>query len=233
MTDEGSFRKDLAFCYKLIAHYGWEQISFGHNSARISDEEYLTHNREVPFNLVTPENLLKVNLSGKVLESSKERAMPAGFGINGAVHRARPDVGCVIHLHSDEAITVSLQKNGLRPLTQASLLVGKVDYVDFHGTSFGEKDRTELSLKIESANILLIRGHGLVVIGTHIAQAFLRTYFLIQACRIQLASQATGEALQPLSQDSIDDTYRNNPLDKAEFCNFHWDSIILSIFGLR
>ena len=121
---EWQMRVDLAACYRLIAMYGWDDLVFTHISARVPDteDEFLINPYGLFFEEITASNLVKVNQAGEKVAPSKYDINPAGFTIHSAVHNAREDAHCVLHLHTSDGVAVSAQTEGLLPLSQQSLL---------------------------------------------------------------------------------------------------------------
>src|SRR6266699_3381780 len=112
---EWQARVDLAAAYRLVAHYGWDDLIFTHLSARVPGPEhhFLINPYGMMFEEITASSLVKVNLEGQVVMPSPYFINPAGFTIHRAVHAARQDAHCVIHLHTDHGIAVSIQTDGL------------------------------------------------------------------------------------------------------------------------
>ena len=114
---EWQTRVDLAACYRLVAHYGWTDLIFTHLSARVPDsvgsaegEAFLINPLGFLFNEINASSLVKVDLDGKILSETDYQINPAGFTIHSAVHGARPNVGCVMHLHTDDGVAVSSRR---------------------------------------------------------------------------------------------------------------------------
>src|SRR5689334_12593157 len=122
-ADEWQARVDLAAAYRLVALYGWDDLVFTHISARVpgSEHHFLLNPYGMMFEEVTASSLVKVDLEGKIVMPSPYIINPAGFTIHSAVHAARSDALCVIHLHTESGIAVSAQKNGLLPISQQAL----------------------------------------------------------------------------------------------------------------
>src|SRR5215210_8415406 len=121
MTDaEWTQRVNLAACYRLIAHYGWDDLVDTHISARVPgpDHHFLINPYGLMFEEITASSLVKVDLHGNQLSESEYSINPAGFTIHSAIHEAREDAGCVLHLHTMAGIAVSAQKQGLLPISQ-------------------------------------------------------------------------------------------------------------------
>src|ERR1700704_2227122 len=110
MTDaEWKRRVDLAACYRLIAHYGWDDLVDTHISARVPGPEhhFLINPYGLMFEEITASSLVKVDLDGNQLTRSEYSINPAGFTIHSAIHEAREDAGCVLHLHTPDGTAVA------------------------------------------------------------------------------------------------------------------------------
>ncbi|HEX6635539.1 MAG TPA: class II aldolase/adducin family protein, partial [Usitatibacter sp.] len=122
-AEEWAVRTDLAAAYRAVAMYGWDDLVFTHLSARVPGpgHHFLINPYGMMFDEITASSLVKVDLEGRKVTDSPFDINPAGFTIHGAVHEARPDAKCVMHLHTVEGVAVSCQKAGLLPISQQSL----------------------------------------------------------------------------------------------------------------
>lgn len=196
--EERSLRVDLAACYRLIAMYGWDDLVFTHISARIpgSDDHFLINAYGMMFEEITASSLIRVDADGNKVSESEYPVNPAGFVIHSAVHAARPDVACVLHTHTKAGVAVSAQKDGLLPLSQTSLFpYVSLGYHDYEGVALNDDEKPRLVADLGANNALILRNHGLLTVGTTIADAFLMMYVLETACQIQLLAQSTGNEL--------------------------------------
>src|SRR4051812_15621589 len=103
MSDaEWQMRVDLAACYRLIAHYGMDDMFATHISARVpgAEEHFLLNPYGVLFEQITASELVKVDLDGNIVQDTEYNINPAGFVIHSAVHAARHDAKCVLHTHT-------------------------------------------------------------------------------------------------------------------------------------
>ena len=138
---EWQARVDLAAAYRLVAHHGWDDLIFTHISARVAGPEhhFLLNPYGMMFDEVSASNLVKVDLEGKVVMETPHFINPAGFTIHSAVHAARRDAMCVVHLHTDYGIAVSAQKNGLLPISQQAMFaLSSLAYHDYEGLALNE-----------------------------------------------------------------------------------------------
>jgi ribulose-5-phosphate 4-epimerase/fuculose-1-phosphate aldolase len=195
-AEEWKLRVDLAACYRLVAMYGWSDLVFTHISARIPGPEhhFLINPYGLMFDEITASSLVKVDQQCNKLIESPYPVNPAGFVIHSAVHEAREDAGCVLHTHTRAGVAVSAQKAGILPLSQQSTFVlASLAYHEYEGVAFRPEEKPRLQADLGAANFLVLRNHGLLVVGKTIADAFLSMYTLEATCQIQLGAQAGGE----------------------------------------
>jgi ribulose-5-phosphate 4-epimerase/fuculose-1-phosphate aldolase len=110
--------------------------------------------------------------------------------IHSAIHGARRDVACVLHTHTNAGMAVSSLKCGLLPLTQTALRWSKVAYHDFEGVAVELDERERLVRDLGDCEVMILRNHGLLSVGSSIGQAFNSIYRLERACQTQLLAQA-------------------------------------------
>lgn len=201
---EWQTRIDLAACYRLVALYGWDDLIFTHISARVpasegdGGHEYFLINRYgLMFEEMTASSLVKVDIHGNVVDDKPTAINPAGFTIHSAVHEAREDAGCVIHLHTPAGVAVSAQEGGLLPISQTSLFpYVQLAYHDYEGVALNPDEKQRLVADLGRSNAMLLRNHGTLAVGRTIADAFLGIYVLERACATQVLAQSGGAALR-------------------------------------
>ena len=197
-SQEWQVRVDLAAAYRLVADYGWDDLVFTHISARVPgpDHHFLINPYGMMFEEITASSLVKVDLEGRIVLESDYQINPAGFTIHSAVHAAREDALCVMHLHTDNGIAISAQKDGLLPISQQALFVlASLAYHDYEGLALNEEEKPRLVADLGSKTFLILRNHGLLTVGHTVADAFLSMFLLERACRIQLLAQSGGVEL--------------------------------------
>jgi ribulose-5-phosphate 4-epimerase/fuculose-1-phosphate aldolase len=193
---EWQARVDLAATYRLIAHYGWDDVIYNHSSMRVPDEErhFLIKRHELLYTEVTPSNLVKVSMDADLDESAGVNR--PGFTLHGGVLSGRPDVNCAVHVHTETGMAIGGVRHGLRMVSQAAIrFYNRIGYHDYEGITedFGERARINKALGNNRA--LIMRNHGLLTVGKTMREAFVLMKALIEAARIQLAMEATGGAL--------------------------------------
>jgi len=200
-------RVNLAACYRLVAQFGWTDLIFTHISARVPGPEhhFLINPYGMLFDEITASSLVKVGLDGRKVMDSPYDINPAGFTIHSAIHAARDDANCVLHVHSVNGIAVSAQRDGLLPLSQHSIYVlPSLAYHDYEGIALNADEKPRLVHDLGDCRFLMLRNHGLLTIGSSVAEAFVGMYFFEAACMIQVRAQAGGVPLTRIEPEIVD-----------------------------
>ncbi len=200
-------RVDLAACYRLVAMFGWDDLIFTHISARVPGPEhhFLINPYGMMFCEITASSLVKVDLQGRKVLDGPQDINPAGFTIHSAVHAAREDANCVLHLHSVNGIAVSAQEEGMLPLSQHSIFVlSSLAYHDYEGVALDDDEKPRLVRDLDDRRFLMLRNHGLLTVGRSVAEAFVAMYFFETACMIQVRAMAGGQRLRRIDASIID-----------------------------
>ena len=206
-AEEWQARVDLAAAYRLVAHFGWDDLVFTHISARVPGPEhhFLINPYGLMFDEITASSMVKVDLAGQIVMESPYQINPAGFTIHSAIHAARSDALCVMHLHTVEGVAVSAQKNGLLPISQHSLFpLASIGYHDYEGLALNEDEKPRLVVDLGDKTCLMLRNHGLLTVGHSTADAFLAMYNLQRSCEIQILAQAGGSELVSIRKPILD-----------------------------
>ncbi|KAM9858407.1 beta-adducin isoform 2-T3 [Aulostomus maculatus] len=212
---ERLMRCKLASVHRLFDLYGWAQISSTCLTLRVSKEQehFLVLPGGLAYSEVTGSSLVKVNILGEVVEkgSTNLGVDTERFSLHSAIYSARPDVRCLLHLHTPATAAVSSMKCGLLPLSHEALLVGDLAYYDYNGVMEEEEDRVELQKSLgPTCKVLVLRNHGIVALGESVEEAFYTIYHIQAACQIQVSALccAGGEQNLILLDRS---THRPNP----------------------
>ncbi|MFI4987225.1 MAG: class II aldolase/adducin family protein [Alphaproteobacteria bacterium] len=197
-AEEWRVRVELAACYRLVAHFGWDDLVYTHISARVPAAKgaFLLNPYGLMFREITASSLVKLDVDGNVLIPTDHGINLAGFTIHSAVQMARPDVGCVIHLHTRDGAAVSAQKEGLLPLTQTAMTArASLAYHDYEGIALDLGERERLVRDLGDKSLMMLRNHGTLACGATVADAFVRMHTLERACEMQVAALAGGREL--------------------------------------
>lgn len=196
---EHAMRVDLAACYRLAAHFRLTDLIYTHISARVPgpDPHFLINAYGLLFDEISAGNLVKVTIDGDIVDDPTGLGInPAGYTIHSAVHRARHDVGCVMHTHTTAGLAVAAQSHGLLPLTQHAMrFSGCLAYHDYEGVALDVDEQERLVHDLGANNAMVLRNHGLLVCGPTVHDAFDLMIHLERACQAQVAALAGGQAL--------------------------------------
>ena len=196
--EEWQARVDLAAAYRLVHHFHWDDLIFTHISARVPGPEhhFLINPFGLMFDEITASSLVKIDLEGNIINPGPYFVNKAGFTIHSAVHAAREDARCVMHLHSVAGTAVSTQEQGLLPIHQTAMLLnGQIAYHDYEGVAFNLDERPRLVTDLGQKSAMILRNHGTLTVGSSVASAFINMYFLERACAVQIAAATPGVKL--------------------------------------
>lgn len=197
-TDERSLRVDLAAAYRLLAHFGWDDLVFTHISVKLpGTDQFLINPYGMLFDEITASSLVVVDAAGQKVRESPYPVNPAGFVIHSAIHAARHDALCVLHTHASAGVAVSAQKGGLLPISQqATVALASLGYHGYEGIALRDDEKPRLVRDLGDKTALVLRSHGLLTVGGSVADAFLAMYVLVRACEIQLLAQRGGDLVE-------------------------------------
>src|SRR5678815_6054054 len=202
---EWETRVDLAACYRLAAHYRMTDLIYTHISARVPGPEhhFLINAFGLTWDEITASALVKVTLDGEIVDDPTGSGINrAGYVIHSAVHRARPDLMCVMHTHTSAGIAVSAQDAGLLPLTQHAMrFTDSIGYHDYEGIALDVDEQARLVRDLGTHNAMILRNHGLLACGPTVHDAFDLMIHLERACQAQVAALGGGAQVVTPSHD--------------------------------
>ena len=194
--EEWQARIDLAAAYRLIAHYGWDDVIYNHSSMRVPGEErkFLIKRHELLYTEVTASNLVKVSMDDDLDESAGVNR--PGFTLHGGVLSARPDVNCAVHVHTQLGMAIAGLKSGLRMVSQQAIrFYNRVGYHPYEGITEDFEERARINAALGANRALILHNHGLLTVGKTARESFVLMKYLLEAANIQLRMEATGAEL--------------------------------------
>ena len=198
--EEAQVRIDLAAAYRLAARERWDDLIYTHISATVPGEpgHFLINPFGFAFDEIRASDLVKINARGEAVGAVVHPVNVTGFALHAAVHAARPDAHCVMHLHNTAGIAVSAQAEGLLPLSQHAMRFhGRLAYHDYEGLAFTPEEGARLTASLGQHPAMLLRNHGTLTVGRTVAEAYVLMATLIKACEIQLGAQAGRAVVLP------------------------------------
>jgi ribulose-5-phosphate 4-epimerase/fuculose-1-phosphate aldolase len=190
---EWEARVDLAAVYRLINHYGWDDVIYNHASMRVPGEprHFLMKRHDLLYTEVTASNLVKVNMDEDLDEKSGVNR--PGFTLHGGVLSARPDVNCAVHVHTPTGMAIAGLKSGLRMVSQQAIRFYKrIGYHAYEGITEDFNERERINKDLGQNRALIMHNHGLLTVGKSARDAFVLMHHLIEAAEIQLTLESTG-----------------------------------------
>ena len=197
-TPEWEARQQLAACYRVFDMLGWSEMIYNHITLKVPGEEgaFLINPFGLHFSEVTASSLVKIDIDGNVLGDSAYPVNRAGFVQHAVFHRHLPDAHCIMHTHTTAGMAVSALEGGLRPINfYACNFAGQIAYHDFEGVTVRDEEGARLLENLGSRRAMLLRNHGILVMGRTLPEAFIRHWSLQRACEIQLATLSMGRPL--------------------------------------
>ena len=194
--EEWQMRVDLAAAYQLAHLYKWTDMIYTHFSARVpGTEDFLINPYGLLFDEITASNLVKIDWNGKILDDPLDMGVnEAGFVIHSCVHKARPEISCVIHTHTRAGVAISAMKCGLLPISQHAMRVqADVSYHDYEGIALYMEEQERMAHDLgKTSKAMILRNHGLLALGATVREAFEIMYYLDCACQIQIDALSGG-----------------------------------------
>jgi len=228
---EWKVRVDLAACYRLVAHFGMDDLIYNHISARVpgADEHFLINPYGMAYEEITASSLVRIDLDGNVVDDGGQGygVNHAGFVIHSAVHRARPDVDCVIHTHTPAGMAVSALECGLLPLTQTAMFFGKVAMHEYEGVVVDLGEQRRIVDDLGDSQAMILRNHGLLTVGPSIPEAFTAMYWLERACQAQAMAMACNTPLHLPASAVVELTnHLYKPTTRRPFGLLEWPALL-------
>ncbi|XP_050813978.1 gamma-adducin isoform X1 [Gopherus flavomarginatus] len=196
-------RCKLASLYRLADLFGWAHLANSYITVRVSKEQdhILIIPRGLSFSEASASNLVKLNILGDVVDQGSTNLSidNAGFSPHAAIYSMRPDVRCVIHIHTPATAAVSSMKCGILPVSQEALILGDVAYCNYQGSLDEQEERIQLQKVLgPSCKVLVLRNHGVVALGETLEEAFHYIFNVQLACEIQVHALAGAGGIDNL-----------------------------------
>ena len=207
---EWAKRVDLAAAYRLVHLYGMDEMIANHISTRVPGEDgaFLINPYGMLYEEIDASCLIKVDLEGNTIFNASDYGVnAAGFVIHSAIHMARHDVDCVAHTHTPAGMAVSAMECGLLPLAQTSMRFLHIAYHDFEGIADDVGERERLVADLGNHEAMVLRNHGLLVVGRTIPATFNLLYRMERACEVQVMALSCNTKLVYPPDDVLEKTF--------------------------
>jgi len=192
--DLTELREKIAYSCNILALEGHQDNILGHVSARVPNEDKILI-KPSGFGLeeVQPQHAIVCDFEGRKLEG--EAGVHIEVFIHTGIYKVRPDVNCVIHTHPPFATALGSLRQPFRPITyEGSIFASRLPLFDFTTALIRTPELgRELANTLKNARGLLMKNHGLTIVGSSVEEATLFAVFLEKAIRVQLVAMAAGE----------------------------------------
>lgn len=227
-------REDLAAAYRLVALFGWDDLSSTHISARMEQEEqFLLNSRDMFFDEITASSLIEVDQTGHAINATNAVVNKAGFVIHSAIHQARPEVGCVIHTHTQAGMAIAAMECGLLPISQHALRFYKaIGMHEYEGIALDLDERKRLIADLGDSEVMILRNHGLLAVGKTVAEAFSAMYYLEKSCRAQIDAMQNHSKLHYPDEAICEHVYEQYQR-YTDYIQYDWQGLISKLDRLQ
>jgi L-fuculose-phosphate aldolase len=178
----------------IIDHHGLGDLTRGHVSIRVpgDPEHFYMKPHSFGFDEITPENMVLCNLDGEKVGGTGRKH--SEVYIHSEIYKSRPDVNSVIHAHPTYSVAFSATGKNLQPISQPS--VAFADGLPYFDEAIDLIRTPALGLGVAKAlgqcKAVLMRNHGVSVVGSTVEEATILLIMLENACQIQLAAMSAG-----------------------------------------
>lgn len=228
--EEWQARVDLAACYRLVALWDMTDMIANHISVRVpgEDNHFLINAYGLLYEEITASSLIKIDLDGNIVTKPDfdYGVNRAGFVIHSAIHKARHDANCVIHTHTAAGMAVASTEQGFLPMTQTAMRFTTVAYHDYEGVAVNLDEQERLVADLGDADLMVLRNHGLLVVGPTIPQAFSNIYRAELACRAQVLAGSSGKIVLPPSEVIARTNHLYRPEVRRPFGLLEWPALL-------
>jgi len=212
--DHWQERVDLAAAFRWAERLNMHEAVANHFSLAVNEAgtEFLMNPNQVHFRRIKASDLLLINANDPSMLEGPNAPDPTAWGLHGALHRLCPHARCALHVHSIYAtVLASLADSTLPPIDQNTATFFNRVAVDDHfgGLAFEEEaERCCANLSDPKKTVLVMGNHGVMVIGSTVAEAFNRLYYFERACETYIKALWTGQELRVISDEIAEKTAR-------------------------
>lgn len=179
---------------RILEAEGLGDLARGHISLRLPDDPSLFFMKphSYGFDEITLENIVICNLDGEKVGGGGRRH--SEVFIHSEIFKARPEVMSVIHAHPTHAVALSATGRALRPISQpaAAFSDGLPYYCDTINLIRDQALGAGVARALGAAKAVLMRNHGVALVGATVEETTILAIMLDNACKIQLLAEAAG-----------------------------------------
>ena len=221
-------RVDLAAAFRLAVRMDLHEGVCNHLSAMLPDgKTFLLNRYGLHWSEVTASNLLGLDADGRILAGDGEFEKTA-FYIHSRIHLAHPRATCVLHTHMPYATSLTLLEGGRLEMVEQNALrfYDDIAYDEvYNGLVVDDAEGDRLARALGSKRVMFLANHGVIVVGTTVAEAFDAMYYLERACRLQVLARSMGGKLRPVRNEVVRKTYQLIQADTPKYAGAHFEAL--------
>ncbi|RMD48287.1 MAG: hypothetical protein D6832_04260 [Alphaproteobacteria bacterium] len=207
-------RVDLAAAFRWTARLGMHEAVANHFSLAVNDDgtRFLINPNQRHFARIRASDLIEIDANDPATLDRPDAPDPTAWGLHGAIHRLCPHHRCAMHVHSIFAtVLASLADSTLPPIDQNTATFFRRVVIDEHygGLAFEEEgERCAALLRDPAKKVMIMANHGVLVLGTTVAETFNRLYYFERAAETYIRALSTGRPLRVLPDHIAEKTAR-------------------------
>src|SRR5438270_6229728 len=227
-TLEQAARVDLAAAFRLAVRLDLHEGVCNHFSAMLADgRTFLLNRYGLHWSEVTASNLLALDAAGRILVGDGEYEKTA-FWIHSRLHLAHPHAACVLHTHMPHATALTLLEDGRLEMIEQNALrfYDDIAYDDtYNGLVVDNAEGDRLAQVLGAKRVMFLANHGVIVVGSSVAEAFDNLYYLERACRLQVLARMMGGKLRPVRPEVARAACRMMRDDAPKYAGAHFNAL--------
>lgn len=199
-------RETIAKACRTLGEMDITKEALGHISYRVGDDRMLIKGKgpgEVGLRFTQPDDVILVDFEANKVEGRENLQPPSESFIHIWQMKTRPDVNCVIHMHPEHAVLLTIGEKPIIPIVgnRARIPMQGVPTYPHHFLISTSELGQDLAKAMGDKRVCLMRGHGVTVVGENIEQATLETIDFNELCTMMYKAYVLGNPKPILPED--------------------------------
>lgn len=206
-------RVDLAAAFRIAAHFDWHESVANHFSVTVpgDGDRFLINPAGRHFSLIKASDLLLLDMADESAPQGAAAPDPTAWHLHSNMHRIVPQARCILHLHPPYATALSaLADPSIIPIDQTSARFYNRVSIDavYGGMADEDSEAQRIVRSLGDNSVLILRNHGIMVIGDSVGDAFDTLYHVERACRTIMIAYSSGQPIARIADDVAEKTAR-------------------------
>lgn len=224
IPNEFKLKEQICEIGRRVYAKGFAAANDGNITVRLNDKEVLCTPTMVSKGFMKPEDICKVDYSGKQLAGTKKRTSEVLLHLE--VYKARPDIKAVVHCHPPHATAFAVAREPIPNciLPEVEVFLGEIPMARYE-TPGGSKFAETILPHVKSSNTIILANHGTVTFGPSLENAYFNTEIIDAYCKILILARQLGKVnyfTQQETKELLDLKKKlgyDDPRLKAENCD--------------